>query len=633
MKRVIALLAFCWLAVLHADSDTFSVSRIENFSNTFLLEERELLAEVKLAPPVTAPTPAPGPSPIPPPPPHMSGFVAMQVINNTGHPDDAVYITVKGQNGSSDACFLGITNGIGSYVLASSSTFSLNYSYLLSTLPGTTGQRYFYVPQPFISARAYFSINYPMYLGVDTAVSPATITDPNSFSLHDPNYYTLYDKVEFTYNNPVASPGANLFINPTAVDFFSLPIALQMINPIPGGLSTSGLAISRNTVLTGAQTVFTTFDLTSSHVWNLLNLPYVGTDGSTTLRIASPGTASATGASSVNPTQVFPSDYLSNAVTYGFNYVTDVWNFYNAGNQLRIDATEICASFGPGCASPSFPAYYHFTGTVDGGGNFNFVNDTANFTFTINAPPPTNCNPFFAGGGFNDTGEANNTPGAIIIRQFTSAFDVGILPKNFPTGTFMNQAYFVSQKSSYYTNNPQWGAPGATNGPFYDLYSKALHSFGYPIYTFAYDDELGQDGTLVGNVETLNTSVVITLEGVDTLVPNPYEDPTTQYTVTFNFNPTHTNLFYRQGTSGAFLSATNAVPIPGLFSSQESTKQLQIMCRDENCNYQTLTLYLKYNIVLPQVSDFTLASGITFTHGSPTTNVTVAIPAFVACSP
>lgn len=621
MKSMIFLLSCLSFTALSGANDTFSPSRLIHFGNTVIAEQKETLTPTNPNAPVYKP-----------------GYVLMQIANNSGQPDSNVYLVVKGVNGSSQDCYLAIGLGIGAYVPVGTTTLSTTYSYPLSSLPGTTGQRFFYVPNPFTSARAYFSVNYPLLLQIqpDATTGILTIDDPSSFSLSDPNYYTLYDKFEFTYDLPTPAPGANLFVNPTAVDFFSLPINLQMNNSV-GSITNSGLTSSRNTILTGSQTTFTTYDMTSANVWNNLFLPfyvdpYAGSPSLITyLRLASPATATAPGSTTVNPDQAFPNDYLSNAATYGFDYINDgtpnsVWGFYSVpGNQLNIDTTELAGIFGPGVDSPLYPDYYYLTGTINGSNQFFFTNNLpAPNTYTWFMNEPNTAYPFFSGGNFDDAGEANGTPGAVIVRQITSAFDVGLLPNTFASGTFMNQTYFLNNMASYYTSNPNWGPVAAVNGPFYDLYSKALHGFGDLIYTFAYDDELGQDGTLTGNVEALQSSLSVVLGTVDTPIPDPFDDPLL-YTVTFQYAVTNP-VQYRNGTNGAWIAPANGSTVSNIAST--SSNPFQLMLMDATGTQQILTVFLKYNVVIPQVPNFELSSGVVITHTAPTpeTYVTIQTP-------
>lgn len=556
--------------------------------------------------------------------PYNSGFLGIQIENTTGLPDEDVYMLMKGMGETGDQCFLNVDpasgTGKGSYAYVNPSTPSSTYSYKLSDLPGETNLRHFYVPQPFVSGRLYFSIGHPLLLAIsqDTKTGKFTIPDPDGFKVTDPNYYTLYDKVEFTYNAPAALPGSNLWMNPTAVDFFSQPISIQMMSAL-GPHSTSGLTQARQSIFDNVQSCFNTYDLTKDKAWNKLILPFLEdpfhskSKVLTPLRISSPGKSLAANS---NPAQVFPVDYLANSSLYGFNYVENLWNFYKA-NTLRINAQEIASKWGPG-TDPQFADHYHFTGNVQGD-TFVFTNDSKDFTWKMTKPEPNvSSSPFFAGAGFVDDGEANNTPGAVIVRQITSAFDVGLLPEDFKEGCFMDGAYFQAHKSNYYAPRPEWGH----NGPFYDLYSKALHSIGEPIYTFAYDDALGQDGTLTGNVEASKSYPVITLHKIDTPLPDPYNDPN-QYTVMFAVaasNPVQ----YRIGKTGPWAPAQSNVNIPNVTSNQ--TDPLQMMIKNSQTGKQDiLTLYLKYQIVVPSGTDFSAALGVKISQTSPT-SFTIATP-------
>lgn len=140
-------------------------------------------------------------------------------------------------------------------------------------------------------------------------------------------------------------------MNPTAVDFFCLPLSINMQNPY-GTLNQSGLTESRSTIINGSQNRFTQYAPNTITEWKNLQLNFNGSltqpnQSNVLLRLVSPSIATAPGSSSVNPNQIFPTDYLSNATTYGFNYINSIWTFYaQPGNQLRIDASEIASVFG-----------------------------------------------------------------------------------------------------------------------------------------------------------------------------------------------------------------------------------------------------------------------------------------------
>lgn len=569
-------------------------------------------------------------------PPFVPGYMAVQIKNNTGKSDHHVYVVVKGKNATNDQCFLQFTDGFGTAVQATETTFSPNYAYLLATFPGDSNDRYFYVPQPFSSSRIYFSIDYPLYMAVVRDASPPfnqTIVDPSSFSMNDPNYYTFYDKVEFTLDPPVAPPPVDLFINPTAVDFFCLPIRIEVKHPLTGEPSTaSGYNISRAKVIAKISAIFSKNDKTSGKVWNKLKLPFYSDPYAQNpnlvnyLRIEAPVHASAPGASVANPNQVFPNDYLSSRISYGFNYINNVWRFYKRpGKVLKIDVSEIAPYFGP---LPANQSKYYLTGVVNASDQFVFTNDSG---YVWKMEKPTGANPFFAGAGFVDDGEANGTPGAVIVRQITCAFEVGFLPVSFPTKVagvsyeFLNGHYFSARKAlgEYYSINPKWRNGGTENGPFYDLYSKAFHSFkNQPCYTFAYDDALAQDGTLVGNISTNQDFVELKLEAIKGEVPAPFED-NNKYKVTFAFagnNP----VGYRQGTVGAFNYPDNGATVTGIESNNANKFQIQLK---NNLGIPViLDVYLKYNIVQPTGPEgFGTAISVLINHAT-ATDVTLVTP-------
>lgn len=533
------------------------------------------------------------------------------IQNMTGQPDDEVYVLTFGKNSGGDAGYLDIDTmtGKGTFTVASSTTESESFSVLYSDLPVLDAHsRYIQIPQPFESARMYFSIKYPLILaiGVDSMTGDPTIVDPDSSTPQDPNTNTLYDKVEYTYNPDPGSPiKTNLFINPTAVDFFSLPISIRVSDPIPSGqVPLSGLNFARSDVNAHIQEVFNRFDLTSDKIWSDLYINFLedpdnaNSEVIATLRVSSP-----------NKSTKFPLDYLDNSQTYGFSYVDNIWNFYmESGNQLRINAIEIASKFGPGAGTPD---YYKFTGTVIDANTMQYVNDTNDYTWNMQKPVgDKSTQPFFGGAGFMDDGEANDTPGAIIVRQFTSAFAVGIMPRSFSGENFMDADFFKSQIPNYYTNNPGWGLAGSENGPFYDLYSKSIHSLGNQIYTFAYDDELSQDGTLTGNTESPQDSFpIVTLYTVDNEIPDPFDDPTTDYTVKF-MTAANNPVGYRQGTSDPFTTVSPGQVVSPITSNATDVFQLELK-NPQTSNTEIITVYLKYKVVIPGATNFATALGTT----------------------
>ena len=64
-----------------------------------------------------------------------------------------------------------------------------------------------------------------------------------------------------------------------------------------------------------------------------------------------------------------------------------------------------------------------------------------------------------------------------------------IIASLIPTTDTLSLSYLPAHQSSYYTVNSNLSSPGGTTGPWYDLYSKTLHSIG-SIYTYGFDEPL-----------------------------------------------------------------------------------------------------------------------------------------------
>jgi hypothetical protein len=519
-------------------------------------------------------------------------YLPLEITNNTHIADnDHLYILIKGStDGGKTGCFMNLADkSTGKAVCEQAVAGQYNnfqYSYPLSQLhvdPATNLPRVF-LPQNTTSARIYFAINNQFDLHVD---ANSNIVDPDGFNLKDPNYYTLYDKVEFTYTDK------GNWINPTAVDFFSMPIAIAQAGS-QSGFTQAGLTATRATVLQTIQNLFAAQDLTAAKVWNNLFVKY---DGSTVLRLMSPGKAMANGGS----TQFDPM-YLDNAI-YGFNYTNNLWGYYAAlfsnGNYLEVDCSELQGVFALD--------NYIFRGTIVGT-QFVFKNQTSTYTVTIDRPSTSQ--PFFAGAG-DSFAATNNTPKAIIVRDLTAAFDVGLLPAQNVT---LSKNYFVANKGQYYTVNPLLPAPGQSTGRWYDLYSQALHSFGVaqPIYTFAYDDILGQDGTLHDPNALRPSQVNVTLGDMSgTSIPTPCVD-SAKYTVTPAL-PSGTQVTYNgQVLTNGQAVANVSVPFHVTVTNTATAKSHEV------------DICIKNPLVHP---DFNGASGIVVGPVAPGNAVTITFPA------
>lgn len=420
-------------------------------------------------------------------------YFPLEIANNTKVAgNDQVYVYIKAQtiNAPHHACVMKFNSqGQGDCIVVNDQTKMADYNYPLSFFPkAKNANNAFaaYLP-PTISGRIYFSIGSPMvFYTTKGAEGQHTIPDPDGFKTRDPDYYKLYDKVEYSYNQ------LGTWINPTAVDFFSIPIGIHQASS--QSLKNSGFGKSSRTeifnqvkselAIAKEKTPSTFKD------WNKLWLNFEGnfadgSTGNTILRFMAPGKAM-TEPNPLSANIPFAPNYLTDD-KLGLNYINAIWDYYKThNNQVGIDTKEI---------NQGKPQVFLIKGVDE---NNNLIFSDGKTTVKISKPQSIS---FFAGaqGSFN---AANNTPKAIIVRELTSAFEVGLLP--FPAMankdgiTVINKSYFETQKQAgrYYTENPLLAA--GNTGPWYDLYSKALHSVGndQPIYTFAYDDALGQDGTL-----------------------------------------------------------------------------------------------------------------------------------------
>jgi len=436
--------------------------------------------------------------------------------------DSSIYIIAKATNTDGKQCLVKINNDIGVCEAVTAQTDSSDYSYALSDLQKNSDGNFVFNLTQMYSGRIYVSMKYPLKLYIDSSNSEKiAIVDPNGFKTRDLNYYTIYDKFEFSYGDD------GLYINPTAVDFFAMPIRIYAQNST-SSFKESGLTQTRSDVLKSVERSFSQFSSNeSSEEWSKLFLKF--DESSSVLRIMAPGKAMVNTGPGSNPT--FFTDYLSDK-KFGINYIDAVWDYYKC-NRVKIDCGILKDD-------PDFKDKLHkgyiFEGYVEGD-KFTFSNTDDEFTLEISKPDTQS---FFAGGqgSFNFP---NHTVGVIIVKELTAAFISGLLPAK--DGALLNLKYFIDKKSEgkFYQKNPNLKAEG---GPWYDLYSKAFSSFKEVIYTFAYGDALHEDGTLhCPNVNDIGKVSVTIGDMSGTELPDPYTD-STKYTITVNLGENKLGAFY-----------------------------------------------------------------------------------------
>ncbi len=488
----------------------------------------------------------------------------IHLVNETGLDDARIYFVIKGMDlVTKKDCLIGVDAATG---LASCDEVSFGddmtaYNYSLADIHT--------ILLPKIEAgRMYFSIDYPMELYID---EENKILSPDGFKLRDVNYYKIYDKIEFTFDN------TGSWTNPTAVDFFSFPIRIEQDNQNGTELKASGFYEPRQDIFEKLNEAVSEFDHTDNQEWQKLFISLDDKDkpgeDPTLLRFMSPGKAML---ENVNPVHHFDDDYLKDEATYGIDYIDTLWEYYET-NTLRINASELEYNDD----APDLENY-EFSGRVEDG-EFVFTNNAGENSYIVRIGKPTSSRPFFAGDD-DEFSHVNNTPKAIIVRQLTSAFEVGLLPA--PDNTVIDKAYFLSKKEAglYYQDNPLLNAPDNT-GPWHDVYAKALHNFDGEqyIYAFAYDDALGMDGTLHDPEASTLTVTLGDLSGLT--IPNPYDDDTL-YDVQVLLGENAT-VVYTDSDGNAqsleHLDILSAVPSP-----------LNLTANDN-----TADVYLKYPIVTP----------------------------------
>jgi hypothetical protein len=387
------------------------------------------------------------------PPIAKNGAALFTYVNNSGLQDSNVFIQVVGVNPKTgNQCFVKYDNqGNPTYYDVTKKENSQDFAYPLSSLQNLspTG-KYLYLPQ-LDGARIYTSINKKMiFLVVQNSQGVWTINAPNLLDPNDPNKNIIWDKTEFAVNP------ANIFINPTAVDNFSLPISCQETGK-DGSSQGGGINASRQTVFANLSNTL----LAAGQPWSNL------------ISYAPSVVYSPVFAANVS---LFDQDYL---VTTGY---IEAFKDYFSQNNFLIDASE---------SLPVEQGGGIWQGSIDNSNilAFNRLVDAAHPPVAqVQLTLPTNISELIAGSGPSWKIEPNNVLQAVLARNLACAIDTNTLS----TTEALGQKYFKTKAAVFYQLNPEMPA----KLQFIDYYSKVLHSFGnHQIYTIPYDDELGQSGS------------------------------------------------------------------------------------------------------------------------------------------
>ncbi len=440
----------------------------------------------------------------------------------------------------------------------------------IQSLPGynaATNSVVVYIPHV-QSGRAFVSLNHKLsMMSLKQPNGTMTYQAPNDSNVNDPSYDIIYDKFEFTYDQK-----NTFWINPTSVDFFSLPISLVkygtsanqdgLIEPYSGAPlyqlnNGSYTGITRTEIMNKISHTLQTAE-TSDNDWNKLIHNYQNT----LIRIAAPHIA-----------PDFPKG------TYLDNFVKFITTYYKT-HAITIDARELVGDAknpmplgekygyiqdGPAKGQAKYPVntypeLYQFTGKVNSDNQFIFSNqlgvDAVNATLSTHLQAITysiNMTDTAAiAKGFFEPGEANTpfaTPNktlqSVLIKNLAAAWSVGLLPAygssytetpdgsdkdgvsctatqtTSGVGTLLNICYFKMNKANSNFYNPTNPSISSNhNNPWYDVYAAAIHNIMPNTYAYAYDDVAKQDGTLTGSNNTQPVTVVLgDMSGVN--IPTP----------------------------------------------------------------------------------------------------------------
>ena len=475
-------------------------------------------------------------------PAYKSGYIPFVIINNSNVvPDSNIYVTITGTDPTTDlTCMVQFSTDSGQYVgslvdATSTPAFSvqlntLQYSYLLSSIPNQKGQRTVYLP-PITNATLYLSVGYPMGLQTGTSsmsTPPYPITPPQLFTVTDSNFYHLYD------NSIFFSIGLDLNLQVQELLGFNLPVSAMV--SINGGTSLqfAGITSTRSTILSNYNNSVSNLSGASQTQWQTLPISFTSASGSgpTLLRLASLTSAM----SFVTPLTPFDITYLFND-DYGADWISTVFGV----NNVYFDVSAL-----PPQGSDTYTTY-QYTGIETG--NLTFVsNGTAGtdvlipYGFTTSLPflnaAPTGVNSFGA------SGDALAAP--LICGYLSAGFVSGLFPVtdtaqyNPFSNSYLALANFNNQ---IYQNNSAFTG----SGPWYDLYGAALHSAarGTSYFNFEADVADADMGffapVVVHNNSNSQPSVFVVVgDCSSTVVPNFTDTSTYQILIAVSDNTTVT---------------------------------------------------------------------------------------------
>jgi len=473
MRRLATIIGlFCIGFTSLSANDTFSKTRLNDFYDEFIGEQKNKLFQAGLTSPLNG-TNGPGPSgpfvppPNPPAPPLVANHLPIVIVNNSGLSDSEVFIVMT--VGSTQFIQFNATTGLGALQTAVPGQDPKLYNINLTQLPtGSTG-RVLYLEQDATvdlnSANLWFSLREGLNINVNPG--PA-IAQPSAVpSVGNLDSYTPFDFFEITINSQ-ASAAAAVFCDLTAVTDFSIPLYGFMSTPVPATATNLGFFQPQQYIFSQVATAFA--NAPESTEWNKLVIKNPSND---TVRILSTQLSISRSPASSNPDS-FSFEYLNSPS--GFNYIDDILSYYST-NLLTITT--------PPLTGPVVPSITYTGNTVPA---TETILVTGNGSMTIDLSGTTITFDLFASNGppISTIGLPDSRLEAEFNKIFTQSIIVGLIPTTMDLNKpFLNEE---STHATFYQHNSNLATSDQT-GPWYDLYSKALHQLA-DVYTSGYDDEI-----------------------------------------------------------------------------------------------------------------------------------------------
>jgi hypothetical protein len=385
----------------------------------------------------------------------FEGAALFSYINSSGLSDDQIFLQVIGTNPKTgNQCFVSYdSQGNATLEDVTHMVDSEKFSYPLSffSTSAITGQKNLYLPC-MLGSRIYTSINKKIeFLIVQNSKDQWTICAPNPLNPDDPNRDTIWDKTEFTISDQ------DVFINPTAVDDFSLPLVCS-IKSTNGVIQQGGISVARSKIFRDLKEEFSSAEG-----------PWMELLSQSPSMVFSPMFAAATGR--------FPQNLLEE------NHWIDAFCNLFSKETLKIDMSE---SFPPSLGGGIWQ------GLIDPSSKKITFQRDVDATHPVINPVfitlPDNISEIIAGSGPSWQLEQSGPLGAALARNLSCAIDTNTLTTQEP----LSMDYFTKKAPYFYQHNSEI----SDALQFIDHYSKVLHSYGdHKIYTIPYDDELNQSGS------------------------------------------------------------------------------------------------------------------------------------------